>query len=669
MPELNTGWKQWDKYLPEYIGKPINIMEIGVYEGIATSWFLKNIMTNSYSKLYAIDTFEGSPEYPNNVNFSKIERTFKKNIEKTGRASQVVIMKMFSIKALNKILYDDGNNIMFDIIYIDASHEAKDVISDAILSWNLLNIGGTMIFDDYRWNKLVEEHSRPKLAVDSFVRIMRPSIKTLYSGYQYIIKKVAINKENKVIIRSKIIDEINNLYNYFIKSIKDEPIIIKAKSEKLHFELRFTKINDFYDNVKCSNQHDLFKKIIKKYNTIRKLKNYDDIIIYKPSLLVSTTVNDVNKHTDEIYKKFINNTKNIPIFSYLKMKNIHYSWFENFILQLQMFKKNKNNVNYLNFNHRDNYIKNFFIEGELKYIYNILRSKKYTNFKFYNISCTPIFDKNKNLYSKKFINLKTKSKLNVKTNYLNLKNLNNMLYIAKDLKGKLDIINLFYASTTYGKATIISRAKIPSLFYSALFVLMTQNKGGIASIWTHYLTSKSIQQIIYLLSIYYETVEIRLSQSNTMVTSATILELRNFKGINDSELKNLIKIAKEIDKNIPGSGLETSIKNEKLRKKFLLENKINENTNEIFIENILNNSIPYDIQEKIDNAIEIKYKLYVGELDLITRVNYIINEIIKDKGKSKMYQQIMTTIFNKQMQYAYSWLEYFFKNNLNLIIN
>ena len=39
---LNTGWGQWDKFLYNFVGKKINIMEIGAYEGEATSWFLKN---------------------------------------------------------------------------------------------------------------------------------------------------------------------------------------------------------------------------------------------------------------------------------------------------------------------------------------------------------------------------------------------------------------------------------------------------------------------------------------------------------------------------------------------------------------------------------------------------------------------------------------------------
>jgi len=34
---LTSGWKTWDKYLPSYVGKQVNILEIGVYKGDASS--------------------------------------------------------------------------------------------------------------------------------------------------------------------------------------------------------------------------------------------------------------------------------------------------------------------------------------------------------------------------------------------------------------------------------------------------------------------------------------------------------------------------------------------------------------------------------------------------------------------------------------------------------
>lgn len=182
---LNTGWKQWDKYLSRFVGKEVNILEIGSYEGVATSWFLMNICTNSLSKVYAVDTWTGSPEY-GNINFKKIEKTFDTTIKNTGRKKQLKKMKMTSNEGLLKL---NTKHTMFDIIFIDASHEAKDVLFDGILAWNILKEDGIIIFDDYKWTKLEKNYFRPKIAIDSLMNVLVPEMEVLYIGWQVLLRK------------------------------------------------------------------------------------------------------------------------------------------------------------------------------------------------------------------------------------------------------------------------------------------------------------------------------------------------------------------------------------------------------------------------------------------------------------------------------------------------
>lgn len=187
---LNIGWRQWDTYLKKFVDKEINCLEIGSYKGDATEKMLIHLCTNPKSRVYAVDTWAGSPEYPN-MDFSLIEKEFDERMKKTGKDNQLIKMKMLSSKALMKLIQD---KIMFDFIFIDASHEAKDVMSDTILSWEILKEGGIIIFDDYQWDKLKEEYSRPKLAIDSFISIYKPELKVLFSKYQLDIEKIKRKK-------------------------------------------------------------------------------------------------------------------------------------------------------------------------------------------------------------------------------------------------------------------------------------------------------------------------------------------------------------------------------------------------------------------------------------------------------------------------------------------
>lgn len=186
---MNTGWKHWDFHLQKFRKKEqLDILELGVYKGKATVWFLNNLFsyTNKKSRLYAVDTFRGSPEYVD-VNFNEIKKSFIKNVSKTNHRDQVKLMEMTTYDALIKLNY--LKKIKFDIIFIDASHVASDVLADAVLSWTLLKNNGVLIFDDYQWKKLSPKEFRPKMAIDAFCDIMKHNITVLHKGWQVIIKK------------------------------------------------------------------------------------------------------------------------------------------------------------------------------------------------------------------------------------------------------------------------------------------------------------------------------------------------------------------------------------------------------------------------------------------------------------------------------------------------
>lgn len=190
MGKLNTGWRHWDKHLSRFadLDEPIHAMEIGSYEGDATVWFLRNLCTfHKDSTMTCLDTWEGSPEYVD-VNFSEVEKKFDANIAKTNQADKVRKIKGLSHPSLIQLLARPTRP-EFHVIFIDASHEARDVLADAVLSWPMLKRGGVMIFDDYKWQKLSPEYFRPKPAIDSFILCMKPELNVLDIVYQALVEK------------------------------------------------------------------------------------------------------------------------------------------------------------------------------------------------------------------------------------------------------------------------------------------------------------------------------------------------------------------------------------------------------------------------------------------------------------------------------------------------
>ena len=116
-----------------------------------------------------------------------LEERFRANVEMTGRGNQVEIIKSTSFDALVR-LNSRGPN-QYDLIYIDGSHMACDIFSDAALAWNLLKVDGVLIFDDYLWDGYREDYKCPGIAIDAFLKCYVDKIELLFRDDQVIVRR------------------------------------------------------------------------------------------------------------------------------------------------------------------------------------------------------------------------------------------------------------------------------------------------------------------------------------------------------------------------------------------------------------------------------------------------------------------------------------------------
>ena len=128
------------------INKPINVLEIGCFQGNCHLWLYENILIHPDSKSEVIDPFEKSIthsdlQHPNTFDI------FCNNLYKYK--DKITIHKGFSDDILPTL---EKNS--FDIIYIDGDHSSLATYNDGVNSFTLLKKGGIMIFDDYLWNGL-----------------------------------------------------------------------------------------------------------------------------------------------------------------------------------------------------------------------------------------------------------------------------------------------------------------------------------------------------------------------------------------------------------------------------------------------------------------------------------------------------------------------------------
>jgi predicted O-methyltransferase YrrM len=192
-------WNNYKKELDGIANK--KCLEIGAYEGRSSIYIVENYCNGNGSSLDAIDTWDSSlnnkegllgelnKKFIHNDLYERYNRNLKHYIDQgvvhtyRGKSSDKLIEFVKEVK--------DGRREKYDFIYVDASHSAKDVLVDAVLSWELLKNGGIMIFDDYKWEMFKEKkYLHPALAIDSFLSSYESMYVLLNKGYQVHIKKL-----------------------------------------------------------------------------------------------------------------------------------------------------------------------------------------------------------------------------------------------------------------------------------------------------------------------------------------------------------------------------------------------------------------------------------------------------------------------------------------------
>ena len=181
-------WKQLIPHLPERK----RFLEIGSFEGRSSVWIIEHMIEDG-GKLYCVDTWEGGAEHVNGE-MEGAEDRFHHNISvarKNFPNRAVISFKSTSVDSLAALLTLDKSNFEpFDFIYIDGSHLAKDVLTDACMAWPLLKKDGFMVFDDYLWKPLgFTTVQRPKIAIDTFINLFEDELAIAFTGYQLIIRK------------------------------------------------------------------------------------------------------------------------------------------------------------------------------------------------------------------------------------------------------------------------------------------------------------------------------------------------------------------------------------------------------------------------------------------------------------------------------------------------
>ena len=187
----------WQEILSEL--KPSKLLEVGCFEGRSACFLIDTCGAERSIEIDCIDTWLGGAEHRRSIfETGAVEDRFDRNIARAKQAAKydVVVLKskQDSLTALATLVIDPLSCGSYDFVYIDGSHIASDVLTDAVLAFRLLREGGIMIFDDYTW-RLGKENdilAVPKLAIDAFTTIFGRNLQILhdYPVEQFYLRKL-----------------------------------------------------------------------------------------------------------------------------------------------------------------------------------------------------------------------------------------------------------------------------------------------------------------------------------------------------------------------------------------------------------------------------------------------------------------------------------------------
>lgn len=195
LAEKYVGLKEWGWYfgLEEwkrlfYSEEKVRALEVGAFDGVSANMMLDHLFVHPESEVLCIDPFLPDPTTPQVCDQTR--KDFYENRKRGGHEGRIEIFEGLSVEVLGWMIAEEGYWDSFDFIYIDGSHLAKDVLTDAVMCWNLLKYGGVIAFDDYEWGGGADQWGRPKAGIDAFASVFGPELRLVSGGYRRIWQKV-----------------------------------------------------------------------------------------------------------------------------------------------------------------------------------------------------------------------------------------------------------------------------------------------------------------------------------------------------------------------------------------------------------------------------------------------------------------------------------------------
>lgn len=178
---------------PQFSGKPIVCLELGVFEGMSMCWMLQHVLTHPDSRAVGIDPWLMTTKL-SEQDMDEVRKRAYYNVsastgdDRTGEGlARCLLYRANSAEILRRMVGKGFAGITknsVDLSMVDGNHNALAVWDDCRLVYQLLKPGGQMLLDDYVNDRPKKDHV--KEGVDYFLAEYGSRVNLLWQ-HRYMI--------------------------------------------------------------------------------------------------------------------------------------------------------------------------------------------------------------------------------------------------------------------------------------------------------------------------------------------------------------------------------------------------------------------------------------------------------------------------------------------------
>lgn len=167
----------------EFLKGKINLaLEIGSFEGLTSNYICDHLLNKQIGgRLICIDPLEdmylsNADKQTNDMFIGQYDRFIKNTKDQP--------IELIRKRSSEESVWEYLNQYLVDFAYIDGDHSEAAVLQDGINVFNILRIGGYIVFDDYEWRE------ETKRGIDKFLEIYKEKLQIIFKNYQVGIRKL-----------------------------------------------------------------------------------------------------------------------------------------------------------------------------------------------------------------------------------------------------------------------------------------------------------------------------------------------------------------------------------------------------------------------------------------------------------------------------------------------